>query len=175
MKYYEILYIVNPNLEQTRLDEVKKEVSGEVSKLLSAGIINHRIFGKKRLAYHVEKHKYGTYMILHIETEDSTKLPELSTYFKLHKSIIRHLIVKLDEKPEEDLSPEVEAAEDGKAGKEATKEEKPAEAKPEVETAEEQAAEDGDAEPAKEEEPVAVEEETETPAAEEDNSPKAES
>ncbi len=112
MKYYEILYIVNPNLEQARLDEVKKEVAEEVTKLMSAGIINHRIFGKKRLAYMVDKHKYGTYMLLHIETEDSSHLAELNTFLKLHKAIIRHLIVRLEEKPEEDLSPEVDELED---------------------------------------------------------------
>ena len=106
MKYYEILYIVNPNFEQPRIDEIKKEVAGEVTKLMSAEIINHRIFGKKRLSYQIEKHKYGTYMLLHLDAKDSTKLIEVNSFFGLNKSIIRHLVVRLDQRPEEDLTPE---------------------------------------------------------------------
>ncbi len=106
MKYYEILYIVNPNFEQPRIDEIKKEVAGEVTKLMSAEIINHRIFGKKRLAYQIEKHKYGTYMLLHLDAKDSTKLIEVNSFFGLNKSIIRHIVVRLDQRPEEDLTPE---------------------------------------------------------------------
>lgn len=107
MKYYEVLYIVNPNLEQPRLNEIKKEVAAEVTKLLSAEIINHRIFGKKRLAYQIEKHKYGTYLLLHFDAQDNTRLIELNTFFRLNKAIIRQLIVRLDQRPEEDLSPEI--------------------------------------------------------------------
>ncbi|NQU28992.1 MAG: 30S ribosomal protein S6 [Candidatus Marinimicrobia bacterium] len=106
MKYYEILYIVNPNFEQPRIDEIKKEVAGEVTKLMSAEIINHRIFGKKRLAYQIEKHKYGIYMLLHLDAKDSTKLIEVNSFFRLNKAIIRHLVVRLDQRPEEDLTPE---------------------------------------------------------------------
>ncbi len=109
MKYYEILYIVNPNLEQPRLDEIKKEVAGEVKKLLSAAIINHRIFGKKRLAYQVDKHKYGIYILLHVEAQDNSQLVELNTFFKLNKTVIRHLVIRLDRRPEEDLSPEADS------------------------------------------------------------------
>lgn len=107
MKYYEVLYIVNPNLERPRLDEIKKEVADEVTKLLSAEIINHRIFGKKRLAYQIEKHKYGTYILLHFDAQDNTRLVELNTFFKLNKAIIRQLIVCLNQRPEKDLSPEI--------------------------------------------------------------------
>ena len=107
MKYYEVLYIVNPNLEQPRLNEIKKEVAAEVTKLLSAEIINHRIFGKKRLAYQIDKHKYGTFLLLHFDAQDNTRLIELNTFFKLNKAIIRQLTVRLDQRPEEDLSPEI--------------------------------------------------------------------
>ncbi|MFH1851121.1 MAG: 30S ribosomal protein S6 [Candidatus Neomarinimicrobiota bacterium] len=112
MKYYEILYIVNPNLEQNRLAEIKKEVADELTKLMPAEIINHRIFGKKRLAYQIDKHKYGTYMLLHLGTPDSTQMAEVNTFLKLNKAIIRHLIVRLDVRPEEDLTPESVTLED---------------------------------------------------------------
>lgn len=120
MKYYEILYIVNPNFEPNRLDQIKQEVGSEVQKLLSATIINHRYWGKKRLAYPIEKHKYGIYVLLHCETPDSTRLDEFKTWFRLHKAIIRELIVRLDTRPAEDLSPEGDANDDDPGGEPGT-------------------------------------------------------
>ncbi len=166
MKYYEILYIVNPNLEQPRLKEVKKEVADEATKLLSAAIINHRIFGKKRLAYPIDKHKYGTYMLLHLEAKDSTRLVELTTFFKLNKAVVRHLVVRLEERPEEDLTPEVENLEVKKPPAEKPVADKDTAAKDSeevaaVETAEETPAEETPAEEAPAAEAAPVEE---TPA-----------
>ena len=50
MRYYESLYIINPNYEDNRLDETMKMVSEKCSDY-GLKIINHRIWGKKRLAY----------------------------------------------------------------------------------------------------------------------------
>ncbi len=184
MKYYEILYIVNPNLEQDRLNEVKKEVADEVARQLAAETINHRIFGKKRLSFTIDKQKYGIYMILHLGTEDSTNLPELNTFFKLNKNILRHIVVRLDARPEEDLSPEVDTQESGRrkptttgeqaapAEKETTAEEKPkAEEKPETDAEEPKEEPVAEKEPVKEEaadekQPETTEEPEEAPAKE---------
>ncbi|MFQ6604332.1 MAG: 30S ribosomal protein S6 [Fidelibacterota bacterium] len=99
MRYYETLYIVNPNFEQDRLGKIKEEVSAEVSKG-KATIINHRFWGKKRLAYPIQKHKYGTYILLQFEAEELSGLREFDTYMKLNRSILRHQTIRLDERPE---------------------------------------------------------------------------
>ena len=44
MRYYESLYIVNPNYEQERLDDVMKSVADKLSEY-GFSIINHRIWG----------------------------------------------------------------------------------------------------------------------------------
>ena len=54
MKYYESLYIVNPNYENDRLDEVMKMVTDKLGEY-KFSIINHRSWGKKRLAYSIQK------------------------------------------------------------------------------------------------------------------------
>lgn len=99
MRYYETLYIINPNFEQERINRVLDKVSQEVNKL-KYKIINHRVWGKKRLAFPIEKHKYGTYMILHFEMEDYSRLAELQTFMNLNKTILRSQTVCLDKKPE---------------------------------------------------------------------------
>jgi ribosomal protein S6 len=45
MRYYESLYIVNPNFEQERLNEVMQEVAEKVGDY-GFKIINHRIWVK---------------------------------------------------------------------------------------------------------------------------------
>ena len=55
MRYYESLYIVNPNFEQSRLDNAMKTVSEKISEY-GFKVINHFEWGKKRLAYNINEH-----------------------------------------------------------------------------------------------------------------------
>ena len=99
MRYYESLYIVNPNYEQERLDEVIKAVADK-SIALGFSIINHRVWGKKRLAYSIEKHKYGSFILLQFETESITNLADFERFMILQKTILRNQTVTLSVKPE---------------------------------------------------------------------------
>ena len=99
MRYYESLYIVNPNYEQERLDDVMKSVA---DKSIECGfsIINHRIWGKKRLAYSIEKNKYGSYILFHFETESTKNLDDFERFMVLQKTILRNQTISLANKPE---------------------------------------------------------------------------
>ena len=99
MRYYESLYIVNPNYEQERLDDVMKSVADKLSEY-GFSIINHRIWGKKRLAYSIEKHKYGSFTLLHFETESTENLERFERFMILQKTILRNQTVSLAIKPE---------------------------------------------------------------------------
>lgn len=99
MRYYESLYIINPNYEQERLDDVMKSVADKLSEY-GFSIINHRIWGKKRLAYPIEKHKYGSFILLHFETESTENLERFERFMILQKTILRNQTVSLAIKPE---------------------------------------------------------------------------
>ena len=99
MRYYETLYIANPNYEQDRLVQLMKNVANELDGK-KVSIINHYIWSKKRLAYLIQKYKYGTFIILHFEAEKFNFLKDFETFLKLDKSIIRHQTVLLDKKPD---------------------------------------------------------------------------
>jgi len=99
MRYYETLYIVNPNYEQERFDSVLKTV-GEYIEKEKVSIINHYTWGKKRLAYPIQKHKYGTFILLQFESEKVDFLSEYEQFLRLNKAVLRHQTVRLDEKPE---------------------------------------------------------------------------
>ncbi|MBL7010541.1 MAG: 30S ribosomal protein S6 [Candidatus Marinimicrobia bacterium] len=99
MRYYESLYIVNPNYEQDRLDEVMKTVADKIGEY-SFSIINHHLWGKKRLAYAIQKHKYGSFILLHFETESVEELDRFQRFMILQKPILRNQTVVLDVRPE---------------------------------------------------------------------------
>ena len=99
MRYYESLYIVNPNYEQDRLDEVMKTVVDKIGEY-TFSIINHRVWGKKRLAYAIQKHKYGTFVLLHFETESAENLNSFERFMVLQNPILRNQTVVLDARPE---------------------------------------------------------------------------
>jgi len=98
MRYYETLYILNPEYEQERIDNILKEVEEEASKF--SKVINHSVWNKKRLAYPVDNHRYGFYVLLQFESEDQGSLISFDNYLKLNKFILRYQSVRLDAQPE---------------------------------------------------------------------------
>ena len=99
MSFYETLYIVDPNLENRTLEKTMNEIGKELEKTKSK-IINHRVWGKKRLAYTIERQKYGSYIIMQFEGGSQGKMVDFDTWMKLNNSVLRHMTVLLDEKPE---------------------------------------------------------------------------
>ena len=142
MRYYELLYIVNPNIEDNKTSIIIDEIGKEIEKY-KVSIINHNIWGKKRLAYSIKNNKYGIYMLLQFGADQFDFLKEFERYLILSKSVIRHQIVKLDEEPAkvENVEPVVEEKE--LAGKESF-EIPEVESKPDVSTEELQEVAEGD-------------------------------
>ena len=99
MSFYETLYIVDPNLENQALEKTMDSIGKELEKTKSK-IINHRFWGKKRLAYPVERQKYGSYIIMQFEGGDQAKMVDYNTWMKLNNSVLRHMTILLEEKPE---------------------------------------------------------------------------
>ena len=99
MNYYEILYIVNPNFERKKIDDTMNEIESRLNKTKSK-IINHVIWGKKKLAYPIQGHNYGTYVMVHYSGGDRNALDEFNSWLKLSDLVIRHMIVRLDNEPD---------------------------------------------------------------------------
>jgi len=99
MSFYETLYIVDPNLENKALEKTMDSIGKELEKTKSK-IINHHFWGKKRLAYPVDRQKYGSYIIMQYEGGDQSKMVDYNTWMKLNNSVLRHMTILLEEKPE---------------------------------------------------------------------------
>ena len=98
MKYYETLYIVKSEFEDDRLDKIQEEVD-EYAKKKGGKIVNSYVWGKRRLAYEVDKERYGTFLLLQYGTEN-TFIDEFNEWFELNKAILAYMTIKLDEMPE---------------------------------------------------------------------------
>ena len=97
MRYYETLYIAHPDYEDARLDELKNNVD-ELFRNLSAEIVYSYTWGKRRLAYEVNKSRYGTYMMLQYSVQEPF-IGELNSWMELQEPILAYLTTRLDDAP----------------------------------------------------------------------------
>ena len=99
MRYYETMYIVNPSFETDRLNKVIDTLNKEFKKN-KVKVINHYVWGKKRLAYPIQDHKYGNYIIIHFGNEEQNFLINFGMFLKLNESVMRYQTVLLDKQPD---------------------------------------------------------------------------
>ena len=99
MRYYETMYIVNPSFETDRLNKVIDTLNKEFKKN-KVKVINHYVWGKKRLAYPIQNHKYGNYIIIHFGNEEQNFLINFGMFLKLNESVMRYQTVLLDKQPD---------------------------------------------------------------------------
>ena len=99
MRYYETMYIVNPSLEEGQLNKIIETLNDEFEKN-KVKVINHYVWGKKRLAYPIQDHKYGNYIIIHFESEEQKFLINFGMFLKLNESVMRYQTVRLNKQPD---------------------------------------------------------------------------
>lgn len=96
MRDYEILYIVRPDLEEDKVQDVVKRVNSLISR--SGGIAEQTsLWGKRKLAYEVKHQKEGSYILQDFKIEPG-RVPELESALKITEEVLRHLIVRKPEK-----------------------------------------------------------------------------
>ena len=98
MKKYECLYIVNINFDSegisavvARVEEVLKNVGGELA--------NTQHWGKRKLAYAIDKERYGNFVLMHFQGE-SVNISELAREFEIESGVLHYMTIRLDEFPD---------------------------------------------------------------------------
>ena len=96
MKKYEIMFIVQPNLES----EVLKKTVSDLEKIFTnnkATITLSKELGQKELAYEIKKYKSGYYYLYNIEAENDKAIKEFDRIARINENVIRLMIIRLDE------------------------------------------------------------------------------
>ena len=91
MREYELVLIINPELDDT---ETESLIEGVKSNIESNGgeVLKVDPWGKKRLAFPIKKNSDGYYVLLIFRSEPAF-VPQLSNSFRVIESIIRHMMV----------------------------------------------------------------------------------
>lgn len=94
MKKYETIFVLNSEMNEEQVNSTIDKVKSIIEK--SNGTIeNVDIWGKKKLAYEINKKTEGYFVLINFESsEDFPK--ELDRNFRIMDSVIRHIIVKRD-------------------------------------------------------------------------------
>jgi len=94
MRHYEIVFIVHPDQSEqvpAMVERYRGLISSQDGKI-------HRLedWGRRQLAYTIQKMHKAHYLLMNIECDDKT-LDELEHGFRFNDAILRHLIIKRDE------------------------------------------------------------------------------
>ena len=96
MRHYEIMIILDPNLEertvQPSLDQFLTVVSGGGGKVEKVDV-----WGKRRLAYQIEKKSEGFYAVVDVTAEPATVL-ELDRQLNLNEGVLRTKVIRPDQR-----------------------------------------------------------------------------
>ncbi len=98
MNKYEIMFIVRPDMEEAQI----KKVAEDMKKVLTdkkAKVIEEKAMGQRELAYEIRKFNTGYYYLFVVEANAEAE-QEFSRVARINESLLRHLIVKVDEEEE---------------------------------------------------------------------------
>jgi small subunit ribosomal protein S6 len=96
LKTYEALYIARPDVPDDEIQTIAKEVENMIT-ANGGAIVRSEIWGKRRLAYEVQKCTEGNYALIRFESP-ANFVAGLENHFRLTDAIIRYLVVHFDEK-----------------------------------------------------------------------------
>jgi small subunit ribosomal protein S6 len=96
MRHYELMVILDPNLDERTVNpsletflRVVRTDGGTVEKI--------DVWGKRRMAYEILKHAEGIYAVLDLTCEPAT-VAELDRQLGLNESVLRTKVMRRDEK-----------------------------------------------------------------------------
>jgi small subunit ribosomal protein S6 len=95
MREYELTFIIRPDQEDEGFNSVIEKVTGYVQ----AGggeVTKTDVWGRRRLAYQINKYAEGYYVIMQLQMEPSAH-DELERDLRLNEDVIRYLLIRRGE------------------------------------------------------------------------------
>ncbi len=96
MRSYQSVLIVKSDLDEAQVDRVLEKITEFLSKN-NGSILKVEKWGKKRLAYRINKSRFGYYLNVY-HTCESLKVPALEAAYKLYDLILKFLVIRLTDK-----------------------------------------------------------------------------
>ena len=96
MTYYETMYIAHPALEAGRLKDLILSVEKSMNNL-GGTTCAINVWGKKKLAYAINKERYGMYILFQFKNEGASN-KEFNLGLEHNANVLAYLTTKIEEK-----------------------------------------------------------------------------
>ncbi len=93
MKYYELLYIVQPTLSEEDLKGIMGDIAGRIEKA-GGKILKNEVWQKRNLAYPIKKFKQGYYVLVHYKAEANVP-KEIEERMRIKEDILRFMTTNM--------------------------------------------------------------------------------
>jgi len=97
MRTYEIMFVLKPDLAEEVIAETRERIKKIIEDFGGEFIDEADGWGKKRLAYEIEKYLEGIYSVWHFKGKPEA-IQELDRVIKISDKFLRHIIVRQNEK-----------------------------------------------------------------------------
>jgi small subunit ribosomal protein S6 len=94
-RIYEELFIVKPDAPDEALDQYVEQLRGQLTSL-GATVDKVDKWGKRKLAYKVDKYREGTYVLFQFSAEPET-VKELERRLRVSDLVLKFLTVRIDQ------------------------------------------------------------------------------
>ena len=93
---YELVFIADPRLSDEETVALADEYRTMITADGSATVTKEESWGKRKLAYPIQKFHEGRYHLYFIEAEAKNPLPEVEQRLRQNDKVLRHLVVRTD-------------------------------------------------------------------------------
>jgi small subunit ribosomal protein S6 len=107
MNFYELMFIIKPDIEGEELEEAITRVKEVLEKEGSVVELVKKI-GKRRLAYEINDIKDGYYVLLNVQAEPGI-VPALEHFFRVTEGYLRYMVIRLDDQKQKEVNVEPQA------------------------------------------------------------------
>ena len=95
MREYEFIYVVQPDIEPERLEEVHTKLESTITGG-QGQILLRDDWGKRKLAYEIQKFQKGQYLFLQL-LGDGKFIPEMERGLRIDPDVLRYMTIVIDD------------------------------------------------------------------------------
>lgn len=95
MRPYELMVVVNAQMEETGVRDLASRVAKYVTDR-GGQVEDQEFLGKRRLAYPIDHHMEGTYVLTQFQIEPPETV-ELENQLRINEGVLRFLLIRRDD------------------------------------------------------------------------------
>lgn len=108
MNYYENIVILDDTLPEEDLRAAIEKIKG-VMQDAGGQIVKTDEWGMRKLAYELNKHKRGFYVLYNLKAP-ATAIQKLEEFYRIYDPVMKHMVIKLEKKQTRALEASIQAA-----------------------------------------------------------------